>query len=266
MQTMVVKPGEAPPFTGIVDCARKTIAREGPLGMYRGVAAPLANAVPVFAVCFWGYDLGKTLARSITGNQAGALSTGEIMFAGGFSAVPATLFMAPGERIKCLLQVQAEAVQRGEAPKYSGFTDCLRKVYRSGGVASLYRGWEATLLRDVPGSVAYFGVYELAKRSLTPADGKASPAAVLCAGGLAGVGNWVVSLPPDIIKSRIQTAPEGTYRGFAHAARVLVRDEGVGAFYKGVGPAMVRAFPANAACFFGVEVATSVLDWLVPTK
>jgi len=29
MQTMVVKPGETPPFTGTFDCLRKTAAKEG---------------------------------------------------------------------------------------------------------------------------------------------------------------------------------------------------------------------------------------------
>lgn len=79
------------------------------------------------------------------------LSMGQIMFAGGFSAIPATVVMAPGERIKCLLQIQAQAVERGEPKLYDGMIDCAKKLYRTGGLSSIFRGWEATLLRDVPG-------------------------------------------------------------------------------------------------------------------
>jgi solute carrier family 25 carnitine/acylcarnitine transporter 20/29 len=40
----------------------------------------------------------------------------------------------------------------------------------------------------------------------------------------------------------------------------MVREEGVGALFKGVGPALLRAFPANAACFLGMELSMSALN------
>lgn len=79
---------------------------------------------------------------------------------------------------------------------------------------------------------------------------------------MAGIANWIVSIPPDVIKSRWQTAPEGTYKNMADVFFQLVRKEGPGALFKGLGPAMVRAFPANAACFLGVEVSKKFLDML----
>jgi len=59
--------------------------------------------------------------------------------------------MAPSERIKCLLQIQGEQVQKGMPIKYKGTFDCARQLLREGGVRSLFRGWQATLLRDIPG-------------------------------------------------------------------------------------------------------------------
>ena len=50
----------------------------------------------------------------------------------------------PGERIKCILQVQAMG---GTEAKYSGPLDVVRKLYREGGIRSIYRGTCATLLR-----------------------------------------------------------------------------------------------------------------------
>ena len=35
----------------------------------------------------------------------------------------------------------------------------------------------------------------------------------LLAGGTAGVCNWLVAIPADVVKSRLQSAPEGTYSG-----------------------------------------------------
>ena len=42
-----------------------------------------------------------------------------------------------------------------------------------------------------------------------------STKSVLFCGGMAGVANWLVSVPPDTIKSRFQSAPPGRYPGGA---------------------------------------------------
>ena len=59
-------------------------------------------------------------------------------------------------------------------------------------------------------------------------------------------------------------APEGTYGGVADVFRHLVKEEGIGALYKGAVPVMLRAFPANACCFLGYEVAMYGLNVLAP--
>jgi len=130
----------------------------------------------------------------------------------------------------------------------------------------MYKGTCATLLRDVPASGAYFMTYEILKKALAPSDSTSlSPLSTLLAGGIAGILNWVVALPADVMKSRIQTAPEGTYpRGVRDVFRHLMKEEGPRAFYKGFAPVMLRAFPANAACFMGFEVALKFLNYAVP--
>lgn len=75
---------------------------------------------------------------------------------------------------------------------------------------------------------------------------------------------WSIAIPPDVLKSRIQSAPQGTYSGFLDCARKTIAENGVKALFKGFGPAMFRAVPANAATFLGVEVATATLNKCVP--
>lgn len=53
----------------------------------------------------------------------------------------------------------------------------------------------------------------------------------------------------QVIKSRIQTAATGTYSGFMDCVRKTIATDGVRALWRGLGPAMARAFPANAATF-----------------
>lgn len=95
--------------------------------------------------------------------------------------------MAPTERMKCLLQTSGT--------KYSGLVDCARQVYSVGGITSLYKGTVLTLARDIPGSIAWFGTYDIMKRELAKLQGvedpsKLSPVAIMVAGGFAGMACW----------------------------------------------------------------------------
>jgi solute carrier family 25 carnitine/acylcarnitine transporter 20/29 len=253
-------------FKGAMDCFRKTVARDGFLGLYAGMAAPLVAVTPIFAVYFWGFDTGKEIAAKVEGKPKANISVGGIIFAGGFSAVPGTLVMVPGDLIKVKLQVERNkptAEQRFKTPM-----QCASLILKEDGPSGLFKGTASTLLRDVPGSVAYYTTYELVKEKIKNAmpkrpDGSASPTAIMIAGGLSGVANWLVAVPPDVLKSRYQSAPKGTYPGgLRQVAAELLAKEGPSAFFKGLGPALVRAFPANAACFLGMEVSRKALDKL----
>jgi len=82
----------------------------------------------------------------------------------------------------------------------------------------------------------------------------------LLAGGLAGVCNWIVALPPDVLKSRLQSGwkpkpTDGQFKGVSDVFAHLMKTEGPKALYKGAAPVFVRAFVANSCCFMGYELA-----------
>jgi solute carrier family 25 (mitochondrial carnitine/acylcarnitine transporter), member 20/29 len=165
--------------------------------------------------------------------------------------------------IKCLMQTSAPG-------QYKGMVDCAQTVYRTGGIRSVFKGTVLTLMRDVPGSIAWFGTYEFVKQIMSevsssssdPTKKELSPLAIMAAGGLAGVANWTLAIPPDVLKSRFQSAPEGTYSSIFDVYRQLMKTEGPAALFAGLKPAMIRAFPANAACFLGMEWARSMLAFM----
>ncbi|KAI4173537.1 MAG: hypothetical protein LQ343_002875 [Gyalolechia ehrenbergii] len=255
-------------YSGAIDVVRRTIAREGlTRGLYAGVSAPLVGVTPMFAVSFWGFDVGKSLVRTFspatTPNTPFTIA--QISTAGFFSAIPMTLITAPFERVKVLLQIQGQkTLPPGQKPKYANGIDVVRQLYAEGGIKSVFRGSAMTLARDGPGSAAYFATYEYVKRKLTPKDkegnlsGELSLTAVMTAGGAAGVAMWIPVFPIDTVKSRLQSA-EGRPT-IAGTVAGLWRGGGFRAFFPGIGPAMARAVPANAATFLGVEVAHKAMD------
>lgn len=257
-----------------------TLRTQGVRGLYRGVSAPLLAVSPMFAVSFWSYDMGQRIVKSygqwnMTADEQKAnysLSMSEICVAGALSAIPTTAIMAPSERIKCLLQVDgSNAEKKGGAAKYTGMLDCARQLIKEGGIASVYKGTVATLARDIPGTVAYFGMYEYSKREImklqgidtsSQKNGELSLPAIVTAGGLAGMACWTVGIPFDVIKSRYQTAPEGKYSGIVDVYKALIKEEGYAGLFRGLRPALMRAFPANAACFLGVELSKKMLGFM----
>jgi solute carrier family 25 carnitine/acylcarnitine transporter 20/29 len=119
------------------------------------------------------------------------------------------------------------------------------------------------------GTITYsFATYEVVKKeimrfqNLDPAKGELSFLAIIMAGGLAGLVCWTIIMPADVIKSRYQSAPEGMYNGLWHVYRHLINQEGTLGLFRGMGPALLRAFPANAACFLGVEISKKILTIL----
>jgi len=252
LDTIKVRLQTSTQYKGLVDVMKKTYSREGLFGFYKGMAAPLLGVTPMYAICFLGYRIGQDLQRT---SPTQVLNINQIGMAGALSGVFTTAIMVPGDRIKVMLQVQD-----GSQKKYSGPIDVAKKVFQEAGIRGLYKGTGATLLRDVPGSYAYFAAYEYSKRSLATADGKLNPLTTLFCGGMAGVFNWLVALPADTLKSRYQSAPEGTYpNGIRSVFSEMIKKEGPLALYRGFGPVMLRAIPANAATFLGYEVAYKFL-------
>ncbi|KAL2913142.1 carnitine transporter [Polyrhizophydium stewartii] len=248
-------------YKGLADCFRQTVAKDGLLGLYRGMGAPLVGVTPMFALSFWSYDVGQQLVYTFTpSRKSNELTMLEFAIAGGFSAIPTTVVTTPMERVKVVLQTQDQAGATGR--KYKGMFDAGIGMVREGGIASLYRGTIATLARDVPGSAAYFVAYEFFHRLLRKDSESLSIPAVLFSGGMAGVAMWSIAIPPDVIKSRIQAAPAGTYKGFIDCGVKIIAQEGPGALFKGLGPALLRAFPANAAGFLGRAASLEVMHRL----
>ncbi|CDR37947.1 CYFA0S01e19460g1_1 [Cyberlindnera fabianii] len=238
-------------FPTMSSAVKNIISTSGITGFYRGVVPPLLGVTPMFAVSFWGYDMGKRIVSSYySGQDTTTFSTAQISSAGFISAIPTTLVAAPMERVKIVLQTQD-----ANAPKST--IGAVKRILADGGLSSLFRGSLATLARDGPGSAIYFAVYEVAKRELTKLsgakDGELSLLAISTAGGLAGIGMWTVVFPVDTIKTRMtNTISEKISMG--QAIKSIYAKGGINGFFPGIGPALLRSFPANAATFVGVEL------------
>ncbi|ODV85028.1 hypothetical protein CANARDRAFT_8158 [[Candida] arabinofermentans NRRL YB-2248] len=238
-------------YKSTLGAIKGTFAAHGPLGFYKGVTSPLIGVTPMFAVSFWGYDVGRKLVCTYVGKDPlnAEMTIGEISAAGFFSAIPTTLIAAPFERVKIVMQTSKSKI---------GFGETVKMLYKEGGLKSIFKGSAATLARDGPGSAVYFATYEYLKQSWTKPGESASLSAIMMAGGFAGVSMWVAVFPIDTIKSVQQSAELKT--SIVQVTKNIYAKSGIKGFFPGIGPALGRSFPANAATFLGVEIARNFLD------
>lgn len=253
LQTMTTEPGKPPQYTGTMDCAKKIVSKEGFFGLYKGMGTPLVAVSPIFALCFFGYGVGRKIFNVDSPDNKYL----RVFAAGTFAGLVTTVITAPGERVKCLLQIQGGS---SGPKKYNGPVDAFKKLYKEGGISSIYRGSVATAMRDMPASGMYFLTYNTLTDYFNKPGEPPNLLYALLSGGIAGCANWTVGMPSDTLKSRLQTAPEGTYPGGVRQVFAeLLKKEGITALYKGFIPVILRAFPANAACFGGFELTASAL-------
>ncbi|XP_045873115.1 mitochondrial glutamate carrier 1 [Meles meles] len=242
-------------YSSMSDCLIKTIRSEGYFGMYRGAAVNLTLVTPEKAIKlaandFFRYQLSKDGQK---------LTLAKEMLAGCGAGTCQVIVTTPMEMLKIQLQdagriaaqkkiLDAQArlsAQGGAQPSVEApatprptATQLTRDLLRTRGIAGLYKGLGATLLRDVPFSIVYFPLFANLNQLGRPASGEKAPFYVsFLAGCAAGSAAAVAVNPCDVVKTRLQSLQRGvnedTYTGFLDCARKILRHEGPTAFLKG---------------------------------
>lgn len=238
-------------YTGTLDCVRKTVQADGPLSLYAGAKPLILGIGPVFALYFAAYDAAEQLLRSIQRKPTSeSLTLPQVMFCGASTGFVGSLILGPAELIKVRCQISMKPA--GEV---------CRTILQTDGARGFTRGLLATIVRDVPASAAWFGTYEVMKAHYQKGGQSITTVQSLFAGGCAGIMNWVVCLPLDSVKTLTQGSG-GKPISWAEGFSTILRQSGVRGFYRGVVPIMLRAFPANAACFACKEAAMNFFDSL----
>uniref|UniRef100_A0A3P8V9V3 Mitochondrial glutamate carrier 1 n=1 Tax=Cynoglossus semilaevis TaxID=244447 RepID=A0A3P8V9V3_CYNSE len=216
-------------YTSMSDCLIKTIRSEGYFGMYRGAAVNLTLVTPEKAIKLAANDFFRH-HLSKDGNVSVIVTTPMEML---------KIQLQDAGRIAAQRKLMPETVAPGTVEtKSQTAMQLTRQLLREKGIAGLYKGLGATLLRDVPFSIIYFPLFaNLNKMGNKGAEGPAPFYVSFISGCLAGSTAAVAVNPVDVIKTRLQSlnrgSSEDTYSGVTDCIRKIMRNEGPSAFLKG---------------------------------
>ncbi|KAI8911075.1 mitochondrial carrier domain-containing protein, partial [Gorgonomyces haynaldii] len=248
-----------PVYSGMVDCAAKTLKSEGILGFYKGTLTPLVGIGACVSIQFGALE---TLKRAFSGPQKKELTLSQLFLCGAGSGLANSVLSGPIEHVRIRLQVQSAANK-----VYDGPFDFLRKVYASHGFAGIYKAQAITMVREFGGYGIYFATYEyLIQKKMK--DNRIDRNQVsawhqLLYGALSGYALWLVIYPIDAIKSKLQTdafnPSDRAFKSSMDCLKKTLAQQGVSGLYKGFWACMLRAGPANASTFAAYEIAMNLL-------
>ena len=98
------------------------------------------------------------------------LGPAELLLVSGAGACVCQSLVAPLERVQLVRQGQGELARRGLAAPYTGAKHCAASLLRTEGVAALWRGNMASLLRILPSTAFSFGLKDNIRNLFTTTD------------------------------------------------------------------------------------------------
>lgn len=188
-------------------------------------------------------------------------SIAKSLAAGGIAGGLSRTAVAPLERLKILMQVQ------GNEKVYRGVWQGLVHMGKADGMRGMFKGNGTNCIRIIPNSAVKFLTYEQLSRRISwylidnGGDGQMTPLLRLAAGAGAGIIGMSATYPLDMVRGRL-TVQEGKnqqYRGLWHATRIIIREEGVMALWRGWLPSVIGVIPYVGLNFAVYETLKDVM-------
>lgn len=248
------KPGETT-YTGAVDCFKKIIQNEGGVkSLWRGSLPPLIGVGAATSIQFGVNENTKAVMQEITKTKD--LSMFHLAICGAIAGLANSVVSTSAEHIRIRMQSQGTMAN----PPYSSSIDCAKKIFNQYGFKGVYKGGIATLWREAFAYATYFSVYDWTLRKSSAGE-KPSILKICCSGALAGVCFWTVVFPIDVVKTKIQTDnfANPQYKGVIDCFSQTYKSQGLGGFWRGYIPCLMRAVPANMGTFLVYEMTLGLL-------
>ncbi|CAH1984666.1 unnamed protein product [Acanthoscelides obtectus] len=183
-------------------------------------------------------------------------------FAGGISAAVAKTAVAPIERVKLLLQVQAASKQINPETAYKGMVDCFVRIPKEQGFRSYWRGNLANVIRYFPTQALNFAFKDVYKKMFLEGIDKKKHfwkhfAGNLASGGAAGATSLCFVYPLDYARTRYapgadvgKSATERQYNGLVDCLAKTFKSDGPIGLYRGF-LVSVQGIIIYRAAYFG---------------
>lgn len=231
-------------YNGTIDAMFKISKAEGITSLWSGLIPALLLAVPMTVTYFTAYDQFKGGIKKIKGGEVLADQAWVSLSCGALARVWAVTMVSPLELVRT--KMQSQKMGFGEVRQV------LSETVKSQGVVGLWRGYSATLLRDVPFSALYWPCYEYLKPQTYNFQ------ETFLAGAMSGTLASVLTHPMDVVKTRLQIElgdkmSSAVAKSNFTVAMEMISTEGLVGLFTGLVPRIVKVAPACAIMISSYE-------------
>jgi len=227
---------------GMIQNARSVFSEQGLRGFYRGIISPITAEAPKRA---WKFAANDFFKNQFMARNDGKLTTQAAIISGALAGISEALVNCPFEVVKVRMQAKENLA------RFKNTRECMAALLREEGPLALYAGLEPQMLRNGLWNGAYFGTVGLVGNHFKPAP-DATKSEVLfnkfCAGVVGSTVGTLLNTPCDVVKSRMQNQMKGgerKYRNTIQGVTLIIREEGVQAAWRGLGPRLLRLGPGG---------------------
>jgi len=189
------------------------------------------------------------------------MSFAKDFIAGGIAAAISKTAVAPIERVKLLLQVQAASKQITADKAYKGMVDCFVRIPKEQGVLAYWRGNLANVIRYFPTQALNFAFKDKYKQIFLGGVDKRTQfwrffLGNLASGGAAGATSLCFVYPLDFARTRLgadigKGAGQREFKGLGDCLVKITKTDGIAGLYRGFGVS-VQGIIIYRAAFFGL--------------
>jgi len=237
------------PYSGVMDCVRRTAASEGIIPFWRGNLANVLRYFPTQALNFAFKDTIKSIFKT-SKDAPQYVKFGTNILSGGFAGSMSLTFVYSLDYARTRLANDAKV--KGKERQFNGLVDVYRKTLKSDGIQGLYRGFSISCVGIFIYRGMYFGLYDSLKPILLGENASVLLSFLLGWGVTITAG--LMSYPIDTIRRRMMMTSGSAvkYKGSIDCGVQILKNEGFMSMMKGAGANVLRGV-AGAGVLAGFD-------------
>ncbi|XP_060864423.1 mitochondrial carrier protein Rim2 [Metopolophium dirhodum] len=244
---------------GLLQCLRHIVKTEGPKALFKGLVPNIVGVAPSRAIYFGAYAQSKKFFNTVLNPDTPIVHVLSASFAGFASCSATNPIWLVKTRLQLDLNKNGKRLTAGQ---------CIRRIYRTGGIKGFYKGITASYF-GISETVVHFVIYEAIKARLIAArvglnesedNTKTSKDFLefMMAGAISKTVASSIAYPHEVARTRLRE--EGTkYRSFFQTLLTVYGEEGLRGLYRGLTTQLVRQIPNTAIMMATYEAAVYVM-------
>jgi len=228
------------------------VKTSGFTAIYNGISAAVLRQATYSTTRFAVYESSKSLINKNSTKKSGDMPFYQKILLAGASGGIGGIVGTPADLVNVRMQNDSK-LPLEQRRNYANCFEALQRIYRTEGFMRMFSGATMASSRGMLVTIGQLACYDEIKYQMIKTKYfKDNLVTHFSSSLLAGLIATVITMPFDVLKTRLMNAKPGEYSGIIDCARGVLK-VGPSGFFKGFVPAFVRLGPHTVLTFIFLE-------------